>query len=216
MRPDSLSGPHDYDRIVQDLTYKYDGVFSKESVAQAVADARRALEPASKIPTFLPILAARLRQPAADGRRPGRGTDHQEVPELLFVCVHNAGRSQMAAALAEHLSGGPRPRPLRRLRPRRGGQPGVDPGPRRTRHHPGRAVPEAVVRQRRPRRRRDHHDGLRRRLPHLPRQTLRGLGRAPTPPTSQSRRSETSATTSKPASPPCCATSSTDQPRRPN
>ncbi len=26
------------------------------------------------------------------------------VPELLFVCVHNAGRSQMAAALAEHLS----------------------------------------------------------------------------------------------------------------
>src|SRR3546814_8000822 len=28
------------------------------------------------------------------------------VPELLFVCVHNAGRSQMAAALAEHLSGG--------------------------------------------------------------------------------------------------------------
>ena len=26
------------------------------------------------------------------------------VPELLFVCVQNAGRSQMAAALAEHLS----------------------------------------------------------------------------------------------------------------
>jgi protein-tyrosine-phosphatase len=26
------------------------------------------------------------------------------VPELLFVCVHNAGRSQLAAALAEHLS----------------------------------------------------------------------------------------------------------------
>lgn len=28
----------------------------------------------------------------------------KKVPELLFVCVHNAGRSQMAAALAEHLS----------------------------------------------------------------------------------------------------------------
>jgi protein-tyrosine-phosphatase len=27
-------------------------------------------------------------------------------PELLFVCVHNAGRSQMAAVLAEHLSDG--------------------------------------------------------------------------------------------------------------
>jgi arsenate reductase len=28
------------------------------------------------------------------------------MPEVLFVCVHNAGRSQMAAALTHHLSGG--------------------------------------------------------------------------------------------------------------
>ncbi|MGE0193435.1 MAG: low molecular weight phosphatase family protein [Planctomycetota bacterium] len=27
------------------------------------------------------------------------------VPRLLFVCVHNAGRSQMAAAFARHLGG---------------------------------------------------------------------------------------------------------------
>jgi protein-tyrosine-phosphatase len=25
-----------------------------------------------------------------------------EIPEVLFVCVHNAGRSQMAAALLHH------------------------------------------------------------------------------------------------------------------
>ena len=30
--------------------------------------------------------------------------DHR--PTVLFVCVHNAGRSQMAAALAQHLSAG--------------------------------------------------------------------------------------------------------------
>jgi arsenate reductase (thioredoxin) len=29
-----------------------------------------------------------------------------EAPEVLFVCVHNAGRSQMAAALLAHHSGG--------------------------------------------------------------------------------------------------------------
>jgi protein-tyrosine-phosphatase len=29
-----------------------------------------------------------------------------DVPEALFVCVHNAGRSQMAAALTTHRSGG--------------------------------------------------------------------------------------------------------------
>ena len=38
------------------------------------------------------------------------------TPELLFVCVHNAGRSQMAAALAQHLSARTGPRPLRRVR----------------------------------------------------------------------------------------------------
>ena len=29
-----------------------------------------------------------------------------EQPEVLFVCVHNAGRSQMAAAILDHLAGG--------------------------------------------------------------------------------------------------------------
>ncbi len=29
-----------------------------------------------------------------------------EVPEVLFVCVHNAGRSQMAASLLERHAGG--------------------------------------------------------------------------------------------------------------
>jgi arsenate reductase len=28
------------------------------------------------------------------------------IPEVLFVCVHNAGRSQMAAALLEHRAAG--------------------------------------------------------------------------------------------------------------
>jgi arsenate reductase (thioredoxin) len=29
-----------------------------------------------------------------------------DVPQVLFVCVHNAGRSQMAAALLQHHAGG--------------------------------------------------------------------------------------------------------------
>ena len=38
----------------------------------------------------------------------------KETPEVLFVCVHNAGRSQMAAVLTERLGGG-------RVRVRSGG-----------------------------------------------------------------------------------------------
>ena len=30
----------------------------------------------------------------------------KQVPEVLFVCVHNAGRSQMAAALLDHYADG--------------------------------------------------------------------------------------------------------------
>jgi arsenate reductase len=37
-----------------------------------------------------------------------------DVPEVLFVCVHNAGRSQMAAALLDHYADG-------RVRVRSGG-----------------------------------------------------------------------------------------------
>lgn len=33
---------------------------------------------------------------------PSGGSNVKDVPEVLFVCVHNAGRSQMAAALLDH------------------------------------------------------------------------------------------------------------------
>lgn len=33
------------------------------------------------------------------------GSDQAPLPEVLFVCVHNAGRSQMAAALLQHHAG---------------------------------------------------------------------------------------------------------------
>jgi len=33
---------------------------------------------------------------------PATGTDARTVPQVLFMCVHNAGRSQMAAALLQH------------------------------------------------------------------------------------------------------------------
>jgi len=41
------------------------------------------------------------------GRPSGRPSNKpSNKPSVLFVCVHNAGRSQMAAAYLEHLSGG--------------------------------------------------------------------------------------------------------------
>ena len=93
-----------YPAIVEDLTYAYEGVFSSESVAAAVTAAREALEPVATVRTYLPILVARHAKEQLTSAAQAEGRIAKTVPELLFVCVHNAGRSQMAAALAEHLS----------------------------------------------------------------------------------------------------------------
>ena len=98
--------PGSYDRIVDELSYDYDGVFSAATIRQAVDDARRALEPNAKIHIYLPVLTARFAREQLTAAAQATGSQPKTVPELLFVCVHNAGRSQLAAALADHLSGG--------------------------------------------------------------------------------------------------------------
>ena len=100
------SGAADYTRIVDDLSYCYDGVFDRDTVQRAVDQARVALEPVSKIPAFLPILTERFARDQLLAIAQVEGKIASSVPEILFVCVLNAGRSQMAAALAKHRSAG--------------------------------------------------------------------------------------------------------------
>jgi arsenate reductase len=94
----------EYTRIVDDLTYHYDGVFSGETVQLAVEKARDTLGPVAKFPNFLPILTERFARDQLLAAAQADGKLATTVPEILFVCVHNAGRSQLAAALAKHLS----------------------------------------------------------------------------------------------------------------
>ena len=93
-----------YTRIVDELTYHYDGIFSRQTVQRAVEQARERLEPVAKFPNFLPILTQRFARDQLLAAAQAEGKIASTVPEILFVCVHNAGRSQMAAALARHLS----------------------------------------------------------------------------------------------------------------
>jgi protein-tyrosine-phosphatase len=91
---------------VDDLTYHYDGIFSRQSVQRAVEQARDTLGPVAKFPNFLPILTQRFARDQLLAAAQAEGKIATSVPEILFVCIHNAGRSQMAAALAKHLSVG--------------------------------------------------------------------------------------------------------------
>jgi protein-tyrosine-phosphatase len=106
MMPTSPTATHDapYDELIDDLAYSYDGVFSRQTVAAAVYAARSLLEPTATVRTYLPVLVARQAREQLMSAAQAEGRIAKTVPELLFVCVHNAGRSQMAAALAEHLS----------------------------------------------------------------------------------------------------------------
>lgn len=91
-------------QLVDDLSYSYRGVFDTDQIETAVTGAWELLEPRSTIRAFLPVLVARQAREQLMATAQAEGKVAKKVPELLFVCVHNAGRSQMAAALAEHLS----------------------------------------------------------------------------------------------------------------
>ena len=91
-------------QLVDDLAYAYTGVFTPEEIREAVQSARDLLEPRATVQTFLPVLVARHAREQLMARAQAEGRVTKKVPEILFVCVQNAGRSQMAAALAEHLS----------------------------------------------------------------------------------------------------------------
>ena len=106
----------------------------------------------------------------------GRQVSIDGKPTVLFLCTHNAGRSQMAMGFFTELAGRGGRRLVGRIRTRQRGQPrrGRGDGRTRDRHLPG--VPQTVDRRNRASRRcRDHH-GLRRRLPSVPRTPIRGMG----------------------------------------
>ena len=58
------------------------------------------------VTAHLPVLAIHFATDRLRAAARAEGAIVSEIPEVLFVCVHNAGRSQMAAALLDHHAGG--------------------------------------------------------------------------------------------------------------
>ena len=149
------------------------------TVARMLSDTFAGIAPAS-VPMFVlmqlvgGVLALGLVRFLFAAPDPGGGP-HDE-PTVLFVCVHNAGRSQMAAGYLQHLAGDRVDVRLRRLAARRPDQPGRGRGDGRGGHRHHRRAAEGADPRRGAGLRRRRHDGLRRRVPVLPGQALRGLG----------------------------------------
>jgi arsenate reductase len=104
--PDEPTVADVLDRATEDLAKRYRGIFSTESVHALVDESYHLLAENAHIHRYLPVLAVRFAADRLTAAAKAQGATDSANPEVLFVCVHNAGRSQMAAALLAHRSGG--------------------------------------------------------------------------------------------------------------
>ena len=95
-------------RIIDDLGARFTGTFSRETVQRVVLDSYDLLRARDGAGRALPSATAQF---AAERLSAQQSTELEgERPpgaplEVLFVCVQNAGRSQLAAAIMRHLGG---------------------------------------------------------------------------------------------------------------
>ncbi|TMR11142.1 arsenate reductase ArsC [Nonomuraea turkmeniaca] len=86
------------------LAGEFTGTFGTETIERFLHTSYDQFAAHSTIPNYLPLLAERFARQRLhalarlEGHRDGR-------PIVLFMCVHNAGRSQMAMGFFRHLAG---------------------------------------------------------------------------------------------------------------
>jgi len=94
------------DRVADRLNEKFKGVFSKETIERYIKESYALLAEKALVTVHLPSLTERFAKDRLTALAQSEEKIAKDKPEILFVCVHNAGRSQMAAALAIEISGG--------------------------------------------------------------------------------------------------------------
>ncbi|GAA4368890.1 arsenate reductase ArsC [Agromyces bauzanensis] len=101
-----LSYPERYLRdLALELTERYDGTFNAETVERYVLESYTALLRTATVKTHLANRVIRFANDRLKALAQAKGAVVSGVPEVLFVCVQNAGRSQMAAVLTQALAG---------------------------------------------------------------------------------------------------------------
>jgi arsenate reductase (thioredoxin) len=93
------------DRGVEGLVDDFRGVFSRETIERYVHESLESL-PAARFSDFVPVLVHRFSRERLKALAQAEGMIAKDVPEVLFVCVQNSGRSQMAAALLHQRAAG--------------------------------------------------------------------------------------------------------------
>lgn len=102
-----LAYPEEYlKRLAGDLTEKFAGVFNSETIERYVLESYTGLLRTSTVRTHLASRTIHFATDRLTALAQAKGAIERTVPEVLFVCEQNAGRSQMAAVLTAQLSQG--------------------------------------------------------------------------------------------------------------
>lgn len=92
-------------RASRRLAGQFTGIVNEETVERVVFESYAALARTATVSTHLPSLATRFAHDRLTALAQAKGAIPKPVPEVLFVCVQNSGRSQMAAAWLQRLGG---------------------------------------------------------------------------------------------------------------
>jgi arsenate reductase (thioredoxin) len=92
-------------REISVLATEFVGIFSQETVDRYVRASLEQLQGA-RVRSFVPLFVHRFARERLRALGQVKGAIQKTMPEVLYVCVHNAGRSQMAAGLTHALSDG--------------------------------------------------------------------------------------------------------------
>jgi arsenate reductase len=85
------------------LQTEFAGTFNAETIERYITDSQHRLGARARVTTWLPILIERFTRDRLTALA-RLEVGHLDKPAVLFLCVHNAGRSQMAAGWLRHLA----------------------------------------------------------------------------------------------------------------
>lgn len=84
---------------------EFDGTFGTETIERFLHSSYDQFATRASILNFLPLLAERFARQRLHALAKVEGHTNDGKPTVLFLCVHNAGRSQMAMGFFQHLAG---------------------------------------------------------------------------------------------------------------
>lgn len=87
------------------LAAEFDGLYGAETIERFLHSSYEQFATVGSIPNYLPLLAERFARQRLRALARVEGHHRDGKPVVLFLCTHNAGRSQMALGFFTHLAG---------------------------------------------------------------------------------------------------------------